>query len=113
MKVKVRRKPSMSDLDELEKLLHQHIADPPQGNIVRAILDELRSRYIPEPTTPAQLEAWEHYLQHPDPATGVILVPGPGGRNCPGNGRGAAECCCDECDWFLECFPEYTPKRQK
>ena len=26
---------------------------------------------------------------------------------CLGNGVQGFECCCDECDYFLLCFPEY------
>ena len=47
--------------------------------------------------------------------TGVILIPGNGGRDCPGNGSGRdekgmpIECCCDECDYALCCYdPEHT-----
>ncbi len=37
--------------------------------------------------------------------TGVELVPGNFGRECPGNGlHPGVECCCDECDYFLCCF---------
>ena len=42
--------------------------------------------------------------------TGVVLSPGQPNR-CAGNGatkdaQGALiECCCDECDHFLKCFP--------
>lgn len=34
---------------------------------------------------------------------------------CPGNGStpapegGVYECCCDECDHFLDCYPQYLP----
>ena len=35
--------------------------------------------------------------------TGTILIPGNGGRECPGNGE-TGECCCDECDYLLCCF---------
>lgn len=40
------------------------------------------------------------------------LIPGNGGKNCPHNGYGKKECACDECDYFLCCFPEYenTPE---
>ena len=27
---------------------------------------------------------------------------------CLGNGEQGFECCCDECDYFLLCFPEYN-----
>lgn len=45
-----------------------------------------------------------------DPATGVLLHPGVPDR-CPGNGTEPDyEICCDNCNWFLECFPEYDKK---
>lgn len=45
--------------------------------------------------------------------TGIILTPGNNGDNCFGKGEhtdkngNLIECCCDECDYFLECFPEF------
>ena len=44
--------------------------------------------------------------------TGLALLPGRGGRFCPGNGRRTAAdgtplpCCCDECDYARCCFEE-------
>ena len=38
--------------------------------------------------------------------TGVELTPGEPDV-CLGNGEQGFECCCDECDYFLLCFPEY------
>ena len=41
--------------------------------------------------------------------TGVELIPGNEGRDCPGNGEHIdrngelIECCCDECDYMLCC----------
>ena len=29
---------------------------------------------------------------------------------CLGNGEQGFECCCDECDYFLLCFPEFDVK---
>ena len=44
-----------------------------------------------------------------DPSTGTKLTPSPQGKECLGNGQHPEyECCCDECDYFLECFPEYV-----
>lgn len=46
--------------------------------------------------------------------TGVPLTPGNEGEYCLGNGKhkdvfgDLIDCCCDECDWFLECFPKYV-----
>ena len=45
--------------------------------------------------------------------TGTILTPGNGGKDCFGNWEHIdengelIECCCDECDYYLDCFPEY------
>ncbi len=36
------------------------------------------------------------------------LIPGNGGRDCPHNGYGKKNCLCDECDWSLCCYPEYS-----
>ena len=41
--------------------------------------------------------------------TGIVLIPGNGGANCPGNGAhidpngNLIACCCDECDYMLCC----------
>ncbi len=37
--------------------------------------------------------------------TGIELTPGEP-TVCLGNGEQGFECCCDECDYFLLCFPE-------
>lgn len=38
--------------------------------------------------------------------SGTMLAPGDP-ENCHGNGdHEGVECCCDECDYYLECFPE-------
>ncbi len=39
--------------------------------------------------------------------TGTILIPGNLGQDCPGNGEGKAECCCDECDYMLCCLEDH------
>ena len=38
--------------------------------------------------------------------TGVELTPGEPAV-CLDNGERGFECCCDECDYYLLCFPEY------
>ena len=30
-----------------------------------------------------------------------------------GNGEQGFECCCDECDYYLLCFPEFDPKSKE
>lgn len=45
--------------------------------------------------------------------TGIELLPGNNGEDCPGNGMHKDKngqpiaCCCDECDYLLCCLPEY------
>lgn len=36
--------------------------------------------------------------------TGTICTPSKNGELCAGNGNGDAECCCDECDYYLYCY---------
>ena len=38
--------------------------------------------------------------------TGIELTPGEPDA-CLGNGELGFECCCDECDYYLSCFPEF------
>ena len=42
--------------------------------------------------------------------TGVELTPGKP-NVCLGNGKQGFECCCDECDYYLLCFPEFNQKK--
>ena len=44
--------------------------------------------------------------------TGIELIPGEP-TVCIGNGEQGFECCCDECDYYLLCFPEFDPKSKK
>ena len=40
--------------------------------------------------------------------TGTPLTPSRQGRKCLGNGdHPEYECCCDECSYYLKCFPQY------
>ena len=41
--------------------------------------------------------------------TGVELTPGERSV-CLGNGEQGFECCCDECSYYLLCFPEFDLK---
>ena len=44
--------------------------------------------------------------------TGVELTPGNNGDDCLGNGShydaegNLIECCCDECDYYMDCFKD-------
>ena len=43
-----------------------------------------------------------------DPSTGILLMPGDHGKNCLGSGEHPDyECCRDECDYYMICFPEW------
>ena len=42
--------------------------------------------------------------------TGIKLTPGRP-TVCLGNGEQGFECCCDECDYYLLCFPEFDPQK--
>lgn len=44
--------------------------------------------------------------------TGVELMPGEPAV-CLGNGEQGLECCCDECDYYLLCFPQFDPKNKE
>ena len=47
--------------------------------------------------------------------TGTVLTPSLNGWRCKGNGEHKdeqgdfIECCCDECNYYLKCFPQYNP----
>lgn len=106
---------STEQLDrQLQELLSAELTDL-VAEQVRKILKELRSRE-PEPT-PAELQAmWPTYMRltYPepilDPATGTMLQPSCHGKECLGNGTWLGyECCCDECDYYLDCFPPFAP----
>ena len=43
--------------------------------------------------------------------TGIELMPGEP-TVCLGNGEQGFECCCDECDYFLRCFPGFDSKSE-
>ena len=45
-------------------------------------------------------------------STGVELMPGEPAV-CLGNGKQGFECCCDECDDYLLCFPEFDLKNKE
>ena len=46
--------------------------------------------------------------QYADSADKIPLTPSFHGENCLGNGEHPPyECCCDNCDFYLECFPDW------
>ena len=43
-----------------------------------------------------------------EPGSGVNLTPSEHGKDCIGNGiHEGQECKCDECDYYLICFPDW------
>ena len=44
--------------------------------------------------------------------TGTELTPGEP-TVCLGNGEQGFECCCDECYYYLLCFPEFDPESKR
>ena len=44
--------------------------------------------------------------------TGIELTPGQPAV-CLGNGEQGFECCCDECDYYLLCFPEFDSENKE
>ena len=43
----------------------------------------------------------------------IQLTPSPNGEKCIGNGQKKdIECMCDECEHFLECYPEWDSKNK-
>lgn len=80
------------DLDRIDRILAEldEIDPLPAHQPVEELLAAFKARYVP--------------LPNGDPE----LTPSPHGRDCLGNGEHPGiECCCDECDHYLVCFPEY------
>lgn len=60
---------------------------------MKVTYEKLRNRYKPE-----------DFID----VTGTVLTPSWHGQECQGNGeRPGVECCCDECDFYFACFPDW------
>ena len=103
---------------ELEKILRKDCSLAGEGlglNVVMPVMEELARRN--GKLTGAEAEAaWQRFLQDYLPAsqedlvdpTGTKLTPSWHGAECLGNGEHPGiECCCDECDYYLVCFPDW------
>jgi len=43
--------------------------------------------------------------------SGIVLVPGICGEDCPGSWENAGiDCCCDECDYMMCCLETHNPE---
>ena len=88
--------------DELMAAYEKACRDNTPVHRLRAMERELSRRRQQDP------EAYAIYQQLLDPSTGVKLTPSWHGEDCLGNGEHPGiECCCDECDYYLECFPDW------
>ena len=54
----------------------------------------------------------QHMSEKQMDISGVVLTPDEP-TFCLGNGKCGFECCCDECDYYLFCFPEFAPKSEE
>ena len=54
----------------------------------------------------------EHIPKKVIDVTGIELTPGEPDA-CLGNGEQGFECCCDESDYYLLCFPEFDRKNKQ
>ena len=77
-------------------------------------LDELTRRRREMPGRKTVEEAWAEFVKHYmprefiDPNTGTVLTPSWHGEKCQGNSE-----CCDECDYYLDCFPDWETTQDR
>lgn len=109
---------SMS-MEELEAIVQKHCASETDlGNdVVYPVMEEI-ARRLGKRTGEEAKAAWEMFLRYylpvsvqdlTDPETGLTLEPSWHGEHCPGNGENGNPCCCDECDHYKACFPDWHP----
>lgn len=80
--------------------------DLPKDDDIKILMDGLAAKIGAEYI--AQAAAMELIKEDLIDPTGPPLTPSYHGRECLGNGHnGGYECCCDNCDHFLFCFPEF------
>lgn len=92
--------------DELLAIWQHPPADIPNWRLL-AVHHELQRR---KKLNPEAYEIYEQLLSPEDltDPTGTILTPSWHGEKCKGNGEHPGiECCCDECDYYLACFPDW------
>lgn len=107
--------------EELEKVLRDHCnSDSPiyDDETIFSVMDELGGRMGKRSGEEAKA-AWHMFLEHylpalaedlTDPSTGIELTPSWHGEHCLGNGdHSDIECCCDECNFYQACFPDWKP----
>lgn len=104
--------------EELEQILRDDFNSEGDGlglDVVMPVMEEL-SRRLGGRTGEEARRSWEMFLKYYLPAsqeelvdpTGTKLTPSWHGEDCLGNGEHPdIECCCDNCNYFLACFPDY------
>ena len=120
-----------SPTDDFEALLNEVLetqkgAKKPRKTAAQAFQEFLKY-YCPEEAKPYFMppiteETWWMYAKKYMPidksalvdVTGTVLTPSYHGKECLGNGEFVGyECCCDECDFYLLCFPEWNTAPQR
>ena len=112
MKVKVRRiaAPYIDvPTSSLQAVLRNHAHDRLHVRIgteqLYAIMEELaRRREASDQPFRSSEDAWAEFVRCYMP---IELTPSWHGEKCLGNGEHEYECRCDECDHYLECFPDW------
>ena len=57
---------------------------------------------------------YPHIGQEQLDLSNLKLTPSPYGRDCKGNGEWPGiECQCDECDYYLVCFPDWQERMEQ
>jgi hypothetical protein len=116
MKVKARKVSAWTvtvrkmETAKLQSLCRQHANGRLQHISIDAlfvILEELtHRREVSGRPFRSNEEAWSEFVQHNMP-----LTPSFHGKDCLGNGEHPGiECCCDECDFYLACFPDWRER---
>lgn len=95
--------------DELMAAYHDSLVDPHVSRShVLALFHELNRR---RELAPEAFQVYEQLFSSTellDPSTGIKLSPSWHGKECMGNGDWLGyECCCDECDHYQACFPDW------
>ena len=87
--------------------------DLPIDQLYELLGELFRRRSLSGSPYKSDAAAWRDFLNYympacEDPFTPHELTPSPDGRECLGNGEWPGyACCCDECDYALQCLPQF------
>ena len=94
-------------LDELADALFD-AGDPDVGRIDQALAELDRADPLPPGRSPEEALAEFKARFTPQPNGDPELTPSYHGEKCLGNGEHPGiPCCCDECNYYLICFPDW------